>query len=386
MWYNRADRITETHVMERIGGFEYSPDCRYFSGYKPCRFKRMCAGCTHYSPQGTRILIVNLDAMGDVLMTTAMLKPLRRKYGDDAHITWLTRSNAAPLLENNPLVDRIVEYSPESCTILVNQEFDAVFNCDKSENACALLNSVKAGEKYGFGLSPFGTIVPANEENAYNFEMGLNDELKFRKNTLEGTRILHEGMGLEFKRDEYVLVQTEEEQEFMRTFRNENGIADMPVIGIHTGCSEMYPNKKLSVRQYIDLCSLLKDAFPSAAVVLVGGRAEAERNAEIARDVEGVLNTPATLGLRRGIGFIDLCDVLITGDTCAMHIGIALKKFIVVFFGVSCAQEIDLYGRGAAIVSDCECSPCWKRECADPKCVTEIDLNSLVRGAETYFQ
>ena len=184
-----------------IDGFEYKPDCRYYSGYRPCRFKRLCSGCPHYSPASPRILLINLDAMGDVLMTTAMLKPLKRKYGDTAHITWVTRSNAAPLLEHNPLVDRVMEYSPENCMILADMAFDAVYNCDKSLNACALLDSVDTDARYGFGLSPWGTIVPVNSENAYNFQMGLDDELKFRKNRQKGTRILHEGMGLEFRTD-----------------------------------------------------------------------------------------------------------------------------------------------------------------------------------------
>ncbi|MFC1479440.1 glycosyltransferase family 9 protein [Planctomycetota bacterium] len=371
-------------MTEKIGDFEYNPDCRYYSGYKPCRFKRLCKGCTDYSPMGKRVLLINLDAMGDVLMTTAMLKPLRRKYGDDAHITWVTRSNAVPLLLWNPLIDRVMEYSPETCMVLANQTFDAVFNCDKSLNACALLNSVTAKEVYGFGLSQYGTIIPVNEENGYNFELGLNDELKFRQNSQAGTQILHQGMGLEFKRDEYILIQTEEEQEFIKAYRDEQGLNGKTVIGINTGCSELYPDKKLSVLQYIELCSRFREAFPDAAVALVGGKAETERNIEISEKAPGVINTPTTLGLRRGIGFVDLCDILITGDTLAMHIGIALKKFVIAFYGISCPQEIDLYERGVKIIPDLECSPCWKRGCDDPKCVTEIDLHEIVQGVKEY--
>ncbi len=45
------------------------PDCKRFSGYKPCfPYKTCYEGCARPdSPFGTKILIINLDAMGDSL-------------------------------------------------------------------------------------------------------------------------------------------------------------------------------------------------------------------------------------------------------------------------------------------------------------------------------
>lgn len=33
-------------------------DCRHFTGYKPCKFKRPCEGCTDFSAQGERVLVI----------------------------------------------------------------------------------------------------------------------------------------------------------------------------------------------------------------------------------------------------------------------------------------------------------------------------------------
>jgi len=41
---------------------------------------------------------------------------------------------------------------------------------------------------------------------------------------------------------------------------------------------------------------------------------------------------------------------------------------VVVILGPTCHQEIELYGRGAKIVSDFECSPCYLSIC--PKDIT----------------
>ena len=58
------------------------PDCKRFTGYKPCFPNHNCweNGCKDNIPTGTKILIINLDAMGDVLMTTAQLPGIKRKF------------------------------------------------------------------------------------------------------------------------------------------------------------------------------------------------------------------------------------------------------------------------------------------------------------------
>ncbi|MDX9924880.1 MAG: lipopolysaccharide heptosyltransferase family protein, partial [Ignavibacteriaceae bacterium] len=56
--------------------------CKRFTGYKPCYPDHNCwvDGCKDHLEMGTKILIINLDAMGDVLMTTAQLPLLKKKY------------------------------------------------------------------------------------------------------------------------------------------------------------------------------------------------------------------------------------------------------------------------------------------------------------------
>lgn len=56
---------------------------------------------------GTRILIVRLSAIGDVLHATSVVHNLRRNY-PDCHITWLASPPADGLLENNPDIDNLI--------------------------------------------------------------------------------------------------------------------------------------------------------------------------------------------------------------------------------------------------------------------------------------
>ena len=126
------------------------PSCKRFSGYKPCFPDHNCweNGCKDNIPVGTKILLINLDAMGDVLMTTAQLPAIKRKFPDST-IYWITLKNATPLLFNNSLVDHIFTLDASSILILQQMKFDYVLNVDKSQLSCALLNSEKchAGQR-----------------------------------------------------------------------------------------------------------------------------------------------------------------------------------------------------------------------------------------------
>ncbi len=359
------------------------PACKHFTGYKPCFPSTNCVEeCVRLDPIGTKILIVNLDAMGNVLVTTTILSAIKRKY-PQSHITWITLRNAAPLLGNNPLIDRVFLWEPESWLILRHIEFDVVMNADKSQRSCALALELNAREKLGFGLNGDGVIVPLNPEAEENYRLGLDDHLKFRVNTKTVSQLQCEQFKLEYCRDEYVLRLTSEEETFCRAFKDEAGLAGCKlIVGLNTGCSELYPNKKLSVGQHVLLIERLAD-LAGVRCVLLGGPEDILRNAEIARKVgKKVVNTPATEGVRRGICYVNICDLVVSGDSFGMHIAIGLKKHVIAWFGVSCWSEVDLFDRGVKLIPQgLECSPCWKRSCPyNLECIQMVDLDAIVDG------
>ena len=369
---------------------KYVPSCKRFTGYKPCYPDHNCwlDGCKDNIPIGIKILIINLDAIGDILMTTAQLPSLKRKFPESS-IYWLTLKISVPLLFNNQYIDQVFSYDAESLNILNEMEFDYIMNADKSQKACALTNSLSAKNKLGFGLNENGKIIPLNEGAFYNYNLGMDDRLKFKVNQRTGQDYLAETFELEYKRDEYVFNFSDEEKEFIQNYKNEAGIKkDDFVIGFNTGCSNLYPNKKMTIRQHIDLINeLLK--IGKYKIVLLGGPEDTERNNEIYSHFKGkIINTPTNLGIRRGACFEDIADLIITGDSFGMHLGIALKKHIIVWFGVSCWTEIELYNRGIKLFQEnLFCSPCWKKVCPyNLECIQMIDLNKIIDGVNLYYE
>lgn len=355
-------------------------DCRDFDGYKPCRPGWVCPGCTKARPRGTRILLVHLEALGAVAQTTAILPALERLY-PVRHVTWVTSSAAVPILARHPLVDRVLPFGAEALAEIPHRTFDLVLSVDKARAAAGLAMAARAPEKRGFGLDPVsGAIVPMNPEAEHLWRLGIDDEEKFRRNRKSGERLLAEALALPFDDADAPSIHfSDEERAFVEAYRAALGAAPgRPVIGYNTGCADTWPNKKMSIDQFARLIGLVRDADPGAVQILLGGRAETERNRRIAERARGAaIETPTTEGLRRGILYIAACDAVVTGDTSAMWIAIALGKRVYAHFGVSCMQEVDLRGRGRAFRRELPCSPCWRKTCPYGLECLDLDLEEI---------
>jgi ADP-heptose:LPS heptosyltransferase len=56
----------------------------------------------------TKILIIKLSSLGDVIQTLPVLIPLRKKF-PDAKISWVVEEEAAEIIKDHPLVDQLVQ-------------------------------------------------------------------------------------------------------------------------------------------------------------------------------------------------------------------------------------------------------------------------------------
>jgi heptosyltransferase-2 len=372
------------------------PDCKKFSGYKPCVEYTNCLqdGCQLDNVEnriGKKILILSLDALGNVLLNTSILKSLKEKYPEST-IYWITQENAMKILFNNPYIDQLYGWNDENRMILRNIEFDILMNSDKSVYACAFANEVNAKNKLGFCLNKNRKIIPANKSSIYNYNMGIDDNLKFRKNKKTGSQIIHETFELNYNRDEYIYCFTEEEKKFIKNYKNQIRYdANKIYVGFNTGCSKLFPNKKMTIKQHVDLIQKLI-TVKDVRIALLGGKEDTERNLSIYESFDkktqkDILYTPTNLGIRNGASFIEICDIVITGDSFGMHLAIALKKYVIAWFGLSCWNEIDLYDKGEKLIPEAlNCAPCWKKTCPhNLECIELIDLNRICDLVKKYM-
>jgi len=330
-----------------------------------------------------KILIIKLASAGDVLRTTTLLSALKQRY-PNSHITWVVEKTAQELLEGNANIKRILVCSEENILSLKRERFEVVISLDKAVKATSLAMSVNASEKYGYGLDKEGRLCPLNREAEYSYLLGIDDELKFFKNKKTYQELIFEATGLKYENNPYELILGEGDIEFANSFFKKNNLyRDGTVIGINTGAGRAFANKNLRKERIAELIELLHKEL-HVKIMLLGGPLEKEINEYIEKKAgHKVVNNGCANNLKEFAALINNCGLIIAADTLAMHVAIALKKPIVAIFGPTCAQEIDLYGRGYKIIAEAECAPCYKNKCdKKPTCTDNIPLKDIVKSAK----
>jgi heptosyltransferase-2 len=328
---------------------------------------------------GKRILIVKLAAIGDVLRTTPLLTGLKRAF-PQSHITWVVAPEALPLLKNSPFIDRLLPFDFPSLLPIEMETFDLVLGLEKEHRGAALAEKVKAREKKGFGIGPEGNIYPFNRSSEYSFYLGLSDPLKFHQNQKTYPELIFEMADLDYQRDQYLLNLAVEDLAFAARFAKKIALQrGETIIGLNTGAGDVFANKAWTMDGFLGLVTALKKR-PKTRMILLGGPLERDRNQKILKKTKGaVIDGRCDNTLGQFAALINLCDLVVTGDTTALHLAIGLQKKVVALFGPTCAQEIELYGRGEKLVSSLACTPCYRRVCAiSPNCMEAISVEEVL--------
>lgn len=328
----------------------YKADCRFFRGDVPCKFNKKygveCENCQYYKKSEGKILIIKLGAIGDVIRTTPLLHRFAQDY-PNYEIWWLTYT--PDILPSS--IDKVLQFNLENVLWLKNTSFDWLINLDKDPQACSLATSISADKKSGYTLIN-GKPAPIDNYAEHKFFTGIFDNYS-KENTKSYLEEIFEILGWQFKGEEYIL-----ENRIDYSFEIPNNGAK--IIGLNTGCGARWPSRLWAEDNWAELIHLLqnKGYFP----LLLGGEAEDQRNKSLQAKTNALY-----LGhfpLQKFMSLLSNVDVLVTGVTMALHLGIGLKKQIVLFNNIFNPNEFELYGRGKLIQPDKECT-CYFQ----PKCI-----------------
>lgn len=325
-------------------------DCRHFRGGIPCKPNKQhnaeCAGCQWYERIETRILIIKLGAMGDVIRTTPLITAFRKRY-PHCHITWLTLT---PDILPPQHIDAIYPWNETSLYVLSRKKFDIAINLDKEEEACMLLAEVSAPEKYGFiwTNNHIGAATPAAN---HKLVTGLFDHIS-QQNTKHYLEEIFEICHLPFENEEYLInLNTGLAESWKDNLAQQSG--GKPIIGLNTGCGNRWQTRLWPEEMWLEFIGLLMQQ--GYYVVVLGGPQEDEKNKSLAKTTGCVY--PGTFSLPEFIALTQSLDVVVTQVSMMMHIAVALKRKMVLMNNIFNRNEFYLYGRGiiAEPETGCDC-------------------------------
>ena len=368
--------------MTHQSGCKVAYDCRYYLGDRPCTWhkqKGVFCECEYYTPQRNSLLFIKLDAMGDVLRTACLL-PVIDKAWPGLRIIWITRKESLPLLENNPYVTEVIPYATDAITHLSSRTFDRIVNLDASKISAGLATMSRSKEKIGYILHPDGYVRETNTAAGKWLRMGIFDNLK-KANQRTYQEIMCSIIGIPSTGLKYVLTLTDDEREKGRTLLLKLGMdLNKNIIGIHTGGGGRWKFKQWHEEKFVELIPELFNELNQ--ILLFGGPLERERNQKIKEMVRvPVFDAGWDNEVRHFASLISHCSVVVSGDSLAMHVALAMERRVVILFGPTSHTEIDLFGLGEKVIPNLDCIVCYKNICdCSPNCMDLISVD-MVKNA-----
>jgi heptosyltransferase-2 len=313
-----------------------------------------------------RVLIIKTGALGDVIRTTSIVPAILAKH-PDAKITWVTNPTVASLLRDVRPVSVASDWRHGEYDWVISLEDDPTLvehiKCDHISGASlqtdGQMYSHEMEEWFGMGLlrpEKEGGIVVANA-------------LK-RANRATYGEILYRTLGLPGKPVRpYIRL---EPIDFLRADELLKGANP---IGFATSAGARWKYKRLTEEQTAEIAMQMP-----TDVLLLGGEAESSRNHRINDLTAGKVHlAPTDFCLAEFAALISRCRLLLTSDSLALHLAVAVGTPVVAFFGPTSSYEIDLFGLGEKIVTPLPCRCCYLKDCdVVPDCMKSIPTNVFV--------
>ncbi|GBE20412.1 lipopolysaccharide core biosynthesis protein [archaeon BMS3Abin17] len=335
---------------------KWNTECRFFNDKYACdtlssENYKTCEECRFSQKFSKKILIIKLGAMGDVLRTTPILTAIKKKYGEEALIYWMTSPESAEILQDNPLIDKVLQYNPENILRIQQEKFDMLFSLEIDTPSTLLANLVNAGEKLGYFFDNGATSCFNKGSEAYLETAFLNHVKLKNKRTYQD--LIFEACELDYNKEKLIFNLQGSDIKFANEFKEKNNILDSDrIIGINIGSADRWASKFWDIEK---IKELIKKMPVNYKIIILAGPNEIEKQRKLIEDLktEGIslISNNPNNSFREFAAVVDLCDKVICGDTMILHLATVLNKTSIALFFSTSPWEIEDYQLVDKIVS-----------------------------------
>lgn len=337
-----------------------------------------------------RILIARLSSIGDVVLTTPVIRAVRRRF-PEARIDFVIKREFAELVRTNPHLTTVYEYDKRSglrglfalAAQLRANRYD-LFADIHNNFRTRLLRLLTRPARVVTYSKQIGvrTLLVATGINRYGPIQQVPDRY------IEPLRVFgveNDAQGLE-------LFPTPKHRARVSALWREAGLHDAD-LAIGFGPIAAHALKQWPVERFVAVGRTLAQRY-HARIVLFGGPNDCEQVAHLAAQLPNVpINLCGRVSLLEAAAAIERCAVFVGNDTGTVHIAAAVQRPVVVLFGPT-VEEFGYYPyRTPAVVlsKPLPCRPCTHNGTGRCKigthaCLTTIAPEEVVQAVERYLQ
>lgn len=325
-----------------------------------------------------KILIIKPRGIGDLILSTIVLKNLKTEF-PDCEIHYLTESFAAPILKHNPLITKIFEFKKslfENLKLihqLRKERYDIIFDFYSNPRTAQFTFLTKAKIKVGYDKR--------GRRYAYHLKVKLTDpNLHSALAHLEFLKLLK--IKTEYK--ELVYQITDEEKKFAEDYFQKNKISEN-CIGIIPGGG--WSSKRCEPEKFAEICNLIHQKYDSQFLILYGDEDETD-----ARTIHKLTSAFSHLApkttIREMVALISKCKLVVANDSGPMHLSAAIGIPTIGIFGPTNPYAHGPFGQNCFWVrnENLDCIQCNLRECnRNHECMKELDPQLVIEKIEIIF-
>lgn len=349
------------------------------------------------------VLLIRLRLIGDVVLTTPVIRALRRKF-PEARLTYLVERDAAPVVQHNPHLDEVLvaERTRGWARVLDDvklawqlrqRRFDVVIDMHGGPRSSWLALATGAPQRIGYDV--------AGRRWMYTHPVARARELRPRHSVVNQWDLLgaldraaaaspdRAGDAVEMPLDAAA------DRRVAERLAGAGVTAGHELILIHVSANN--PFRRWPEAGFAELLAGLADGSPARRLIVssgpsdrdAAGRITAAARARLGRDRSSRIVEFGEFDLQELRALIGRCHLFIGGDTGPLHVAATTPTPIVGIYGPtlparSAPWRSPEYITESVEVSGLPCRPCDQRVCApgDFRCLTRLTPDGVLAAAE----
>jgi heptosyltransferase II len=331
-----------------------------------------------------KILIIDLDNVGDVVMASFLPRALKNMY-PDSYIGVLVKEYSRDILKNDPFVNELIIFNPPWLGDLLDKRFSwretrnlikklktarfdlaIIVNSDWRKALLAKL----AGVPERVGADKKKASLFLTMPVAYHDDPGKHTVLD-NLDLLKALGYQKNEVNLEVFVDDDTLHWAEQ----MLT-KNNLGKGEL-LVGIHPGAG--HPARIWPSQNYLKLINELQ-SIPNIKVLLLGAKQD-----QVIRTIENKIDKDKIIFMQdisvlQMAALFKKCACVIAQDSGPMHLATAVGTKTIAIFGPSSPHKFGPFGPGHIVVrKEMSCSPCGSDpDCQRLDCINNIAVHDVM--------
>ncbi len=321
-----------------------------------------------------KFLIIRFSSIGDIVLTTPVVRCLRKQY-PDAEIHFLTKRAFRNILEHNPYLNKIHTLG-DSFELMLHElqteEYDYLIDLHHNLRTLRIKRFLKNVKSFSYNKLNVEKFILTNFKiNTLPKKHIVDRNLE----TVASLGVVNDGMGLDY----FIPKMDEIKKDDIPTSHMHGYIAIVIGAALAT--------KKLPLHKLKELCVAIDHP-----IILLGGKEDYEDGKAIAKmDEIKIYNACGKFNLNESASLVKDAKVVVSHDTGLMHIAAALQKPVISVWGntVPAFGMYPYYGSRSnqqydvIEINKLWCRPCSKigyKKCPKGhfKCMEKIAVNDIV--------